>query len=196
MDQFGNPINQNYDPQYRSPMNYNSNNFQSSNLSSRSLTNHFYKLSTQTNMIIGGYILLMGVNHMILGSIVYNKDNTMNPQTKNWLFATVFFCTIINCFILLWLKEKKRPVVQTTRGRGSVAPILFGIFQVIILICTIAVAVMSTPKPDTVKQIMTIITFLALNISVILSTVGFASSVCSLDRGIMRGLPGQYDPNA
>ena len=74
---------------------------------SRSLTNHFYKLSTQTNMLILGYILLMGVNHMILGDIIYNPNNTFDEKKKNWFFSTVFFCTVINCFILLWLKEKK-----------------------------------------------------------------------------------------
>ncbi len=149
---------------------------------SRSLTNHFYKLSTQTNMLMFGYILLMAVNHMIMGDIVYNPDNTYDTTKKNWFFSVILFCTIINCIILLWLKEKKRPVMQSRRGTSKVAPFLFGFFQLFILGFSLALTLSSTQTIESKKKIMTVITILGLNISVVLSTWGFSSSVCSIAR--------------
>jgi hypothetical protein len=183
-----NRYNQNYDPGYS---NYNKNYNQdynqdytsnsNSNLMSRNLTNHFYKLSTQSNLLIFGYILLMSVNHMILGDIIYDKENSFDKTKKIWFFSTVFFCTLINCFVLLLLKEKKRPVIQSARP-ARLVPILFGIFQIIILGFTLALLLTSTHAIDTKKKVITSITFVAINCSVILSTWGFASSVCSIDK--------------
>lgn len=169
--------NQNVDSNDQS--NYGSN--YGSNLMSRNLTNHFYKLSTQTNLLIFGYVLLMGVNHMILGDIIYDTQNTFDEKKKNWFFSTVFFCTIINCFVLLWLKEKKRPVVQSVRT-SKLGPIIFALFQLIILGFSVALFFTVKQPIENKKKIMTIITLVALNFSVILSTWGFASSVCSIDR--------------
>lgn len=155
--------------------------YSGSNLMSRNLTNHFYKLSTQTNLLIFGYALLMGVNHMILGDIIYNKENTFDEKKKNWFFSTVFFCTLINCFVLLWLKEKKRPVIQAAKP-SKLGPMVFAIFQIIILGFTLALFFTAKQSIDNKKKIMTSITFVALNFSVILSTWGFSSSVCSIDK--------------
>jgi hypothetical protein len=121
---------------------------------SRSLTNHFYKLSTQTNMLMLGYVLLMAINHMILGDIIYNANNTFDDKKKNWFFSTVFFCTIINCFILLWLKEKKRPVLQNSRRTSRVAPILFGFIQLIILVFSLTLLLSAKQEMETKKKIM------------------------------------------
>lgn len=149
---------------------------------SKSLTNHFYKLSTQTNMLIFGYVLLMAINHMILGDIIYDPNNTFDDKKKNWFFSTVFFCTIINCFILLWLKEKKRPVLQASRKSSKIAPVLFALIQIIILGFSLTLFLSAKQKIETKKKIMTVVTFVALNFSVILSTWGFSSSVCSIAR--------------
>ena len=179
--------NRGYNPEYNPGYNSGYSNYQNeptysgSNLMSRNLTNQFYKLSTQTNLLIFGYVLLMGVNHMILGDIIYNKENTYDEKKKNWFFSTVFFCTIINCFVLLWLKEKKRPVLQAPRS-SKLAPLVFGLFQMIILAFTLTLFFSVKQTIDNKKKIMTAITFVALNFSVILSTWGFASSVCSIDR--------------
>ena len=163
---------------------------------SRSLTNHFYKLSTQTNMLMFGYIILMAVNHMIMGDIVYHSENTYDTTRKNWFFSTILFCTIINCVILLWLKEKKRPVMQSTRrGVSKVAPFLFGIFQVLIMVFSLVLTLSSTQQIESKKKIMTVITLFGLNISVILSTWGFASSVCSIARADQFGNRTVVGPN-
>ena len=133
-------------------------------------------------MLIFGYILLMGINHMILGDIIYNPNNTFDDKKKNWFFSTVFFCTVINCFILLWLKEKKRPVLQANGRTSKVAPILFALFQIIILIFTLTLFLSAKQTIETKEKVMTVVTFIALNFSVVLSTWGFSSSVCSIAR--------------
>lgn len=184
--QYNDPYyNRPYSPQpygYQQPPPYLDANMNDPNLS-RSLTNHFYKLSAQTNMLIFGYVLLMAVNHMILGDIIYDKNNTYDDKKKNWFFSTVFFCTIINCFILLWLKEKKRPVIQATGRKASrVAPLLFGLIQLIILVFTLTLYLSAKQEIESKKKIMTVVTFIALNFSVVLSTWGFSSSVCSIAR--------------
>lgn len=169
------------DTRYNLGTNYEQPLYSSSSLMSRNLTNHYYKLSTQTNLLIFGYALLMGVNHMLLGDIIYNKNNTFDEKKKNWFFSTVFFCTLINCFVLLWLKEKKRPVIQQPKP-SRVGPILFAFFQLIILGFTLGLLFTAKQDIDRKTKIITTITFLALNISVILSTWGYASSVCSIDK--------------
>jgi hypothetical protein len=163
-----------YNPGYNQGYSYDPN-------MTTSLTNHFYKLSSQTNLVIFGYVLLMGINHMIVGEMIYNENYTFDAQKKNWLFSAILFSTIINCIVLLLLKEKKRPVTQTPKG-ATVAPIMFTIFQIIILSCSLGLFFMGRDKFDTRKQVMTILTFLGLSSSVILSVWGFASSVCSINR--------------
>ena len=97
------------------------------------------------------------------------------------------FSTLINCFILLWLKEKKRPVLQSSRGTSRVAPILFALIQLIILIFTLTLFLSAKQQIETKKKVMTAITFIALNFSVVLSTWGFSSSVCSIARADQYG---------
>ena len=172
-NRYNQDYNQRYDPNY------------TSGLLTRNLTNHYYKFSTQTNLLIFGYLLLMAVNHMILGDIIYDKQNTFDEKKKNWFFSTVVFCTIINCFVLLWLKEKKRPVTQTggiSSRNSKFGPFIFALFQLIIMVFTLTLFFTAKQQIDNKKKIMTAVTFVALNSSVILSTWGFASSVCSIDR--------------
>jgi hypothetical protein len=167
--------------------NYPSRRYENDPSLSRNLTNHFYKLSTQTNMLIFGYLLLMSINHMVLGDITYSPENTYDSTKKNWFFATVVFCTLINCFILLWLKEQKRPVLRTNSRSSRIAPLIFAFFQIIILSCSLAIFFMSTQQIESKKKIMTALMFFGLNISCILSTWGFSSSVCSIARTNHRG---------
>jgi drug/metabolite transporter (DMT)-like permease len=165
--------NQRIDDQYLQPY--------GSNLTTRNLTNHFYKLSTQTNLLILGYVLLMTANHMIIGDVIYKEENKFDEKKKNWFFSAVFFCTIINCFVLLWLKEKKRPVIQAPRSSRA-APLMFAIFQIIIYVLTMVLYFTATQEIETKQKIIHTLVFSALNFSVILSIWGFASSVCSIDR--------------
>jgi small-conductance mechanosensitive channel len=171
----------------------------------RGLSNRVYKLSTQTNIVMFGYLLLMMVNHMTLGETIFsdtvkfkvstettNTANTTNTNLnldenkRTWGFALIIFFTIINAFLFLLLKEKKRPVVSVYR-QSNIIPIMFTIFQFIILVLTLSLYFILAPTETTLtKKIMTSIVFTFLNISVMLSTWGFASSRCSIDRTQMR----------
>ena len=169
---------------------------------SRGLSNRVYKLSTQTNIVMFGYMLLMVVNHMTLGETIFSDavqfDTTTTTTTtttnnlkldankRTWAFALIIFFTIINAFLFLLLKEKKRPVVAVYR-QSNIIPVIFTIFQCIILILSLGLYFMLTPAETTLmKKIMTTLVFTFLNVSVMLSTWGFASSRCSIDRTQMR----------
>jgi len=163
---------------------------------SRGLSNRVYKLSTQTNIVMFGYLLLMVVNHMTLGETIFSENVKFDTSITNglkldankrtWAFALIIFFTIINGFLFLLLKEKKRPVVTAYR-QSNIIPIMFTVFQFIILILTLSLYFILTPAETTLmKKIMTTLIFSFLNISVMLSTWGFASSRCSIDRTQMR----------
>jgi hypothetical protein len=162
----------------------------------RGLSNRVYKLSTQTNIVMFGYMLLMVVNHMSLGEIIFSDSVKFDTATtgslnldankRTWAFALIIFFTIINAFLFLLLKEKKRPVVAVYR-QSNIIPVVFTIFQCIILILSLGLYFMLTPAETTLtKKVMTTILFTFLNVSVMLSTWGFASSRCSIDRTQMR----------
>ena len=163
---------------------------------SRGLSNRVYKLSTQTNIVMFGYMLLMVVNHMTLGETIFSDTVQFDTSSANglkldsnkrtWAFALIIFFTIINAFLFLLLKEKKRPVVAAYR-QSNIIPVVFTIFQCIILVLSLGLYFMLTPAETTLmKKIMTTLVFTFLNVSVMLSTWGFASSRCSIDRTQMR----------
>jgi small-conductance mechanosensitive channel len=162
----------------------------------RGMSNRVYKLSTQTNIVMFAYLLLMAVNHITLGETIFSdnlnfdtsigKNLKMDTHKRTWIFALIIFFTIINGFLFLLLKEKKRPVVTAYR-QSNIIPIMFTVFQFIILILTLSLYFILTPAETTLmKKIMTTLIFSFLNISVMLSTWGFASSRCSIDRTQMR----------
>jgi hypothetical protein len=162
----------------------------------RSISKRVFKLSTQTNIVMFGYLLLMVVNHMTLGETIFSDtvkfDTTitngfkMDANKRTWTFALIIFFTIINSFLFLLLKEKKRPVVTAYR-QSNIIPIMFTVFQSIILVLTLGLYFILTPHETTlIKKVMTTLIFSFLNISVMLSTWGFASSRCSIDRTQMR----------
>ena len=90
-----------------------------------------YRLSTQTNIVMIGYILLMLLNHLNVGQLIFGKESKLTGNMRIWLFGSILLLTIVNCMLMLILKERRRPLTPY-RTDPKIMPIMFTVFQIII----------------------------------------------------------------
>ena len=138
-----------------------------------------YKLNTQTNIVMMGYVIIMLLNHLSLAQVVFNKRARVKDTKTVWIFASVIIFTIINCMMLLVLKEKRRPVI-VRRAETNIMPIMFTIFQIIILAFTLWLHIICVQPKDAISQFNDYAVYVFINIAAVLSTWGFSLTRCSM----------------
>ena len=82
----------------------------------RSISKRVFKLSTQTNIVMFGYLLLMVVNHMTLGETIFSDtvkfDTTitngfkMDANKRTWTFALIIFFIFFKTFPVFFYNYK------------------------------------------------------------------------------------------
>ena len=142
--------------------------------------NSMYRLSTQTNILMIGYILLMILNHLNLVQTLFGSTSKFTGQLRIWLFAAILILTVVNCLLMIILKERRRPFMSFRRDMNGM-PIAFTVIQVLILGLTTWLYLISEPSDSFSKKMNTVGIYFFINISSMLSTWGFALSRCSLD---------------
>ncbi len=155
-----------------------------------------YRLSTQTNIVMFGYILLMTLNHLNLGQVVFGKETKLTGNTRIWIFGAILLLTIVNCMLMLILKERRRPLVPYRREQ-NIMPIMFTVFQIIILGITLWLYFMAESSDSVGKKINNIAIYSFINISTMLSTWGFGLSRCTMEdmsMGAMGAMSGSMMP--
>ena len=139
-----------------------------------------YRLSTQTNIVMFGYILLMTLNHLNLGQVVFGKETKLSGNMRIWLFGAILLLTIVNCMLMLILKERRRPLVPYRREQ-NIMPIMFTVMQVIILGLTLWLYFTAESSSSVGKKMNNIAIYTFINVSSMLSTWGFGLSRCTMD---------------
>ena len=139
-----------------------------------------YRLSTQTNIVMIGYILLMLINHLNLGQVLFGKNSKLTGNLRIWLFGAILLLTIVNCMLMLILKERRRPVTPYRRD-PNIMPIMFTVFQVIILGITLWLYFMAESSDSIGTKMNNIAIYSFINISSMLSTWGFGLSRCTME---------------
>ncbi len=155
-----------------------------------------YRLSTQTNIVMIGYILLMLLNHLNLGQLLFGKNSKLTGNLRIWLFGAILLLTIVNCMLMLILKERRRPLTPY-RNDPNIMPIMFTVFQIIILGITLWLYFMAESSDSVGKKINNIAIYSFINISTMLSTWGFGLSRCTMEdmsMGAMGAMSGSMMP--
>ena len=152
-----------------------------------------YRLSTQTNIVMIGYILLMLLNHLNLGQLIFGKSSKLTGNLRIWLFGAILLLTIVNCMLMLILKERRRPLTPY-RNDPNIMPIMFTVFQIIILGITLWLYFMAESSDSIGKKINNIAIYSFINISTMLSTWGFALSRCTMEDMSMGAMSGSMMP--
>jgi hypothetical protein len=145
-----------------------------------------YRLSTQTNIVMIGYILLMLLNHLNLGQLIFGKNSKLTGNLRIWLFGAILLLTIVNCMLMLILKERRRPLTPY-RNDPNIMPIMFTVFQVIILGITLWLYFTAETSESVSKKMNNVAIYTFINVSSMLSTWGFGLSRCTMEEMSMSG---------
>ena len=140
------------------------------------------KLSTHSLMMLVGYLLLMAVNLMIIGDIVFNYATPLSQSDNNKkyvIFTALITCSIINAIITYFIKDQKILLGYRRQSRRIFAPIIFTFMQLAITAASIAIVVITKPNISNVRRITSILSILFINVGSLLAFWSFSMSTCT-----------------
>ena len=160
------------------------------------------KFTTSTSLMITSYALISITNFLLVSQHIFTTTSRVKDGTELALFVTALAITAINCMLLLYIKSRKMPKQGINLGAfrplsGNFGPMLFTIFQLILMALLIALFVLSNTTLDTTTKVFIIFAQVILNIGQIAVIWSYSSTECRpfypMRPGINQGYNQGYD---
>jgi hypothetical protein len=159
------------------------------------------RFSTSSSLMITSYALISITNFLLVAQQIFSTDSRIKESSELGLFVAALALTAINCMILLYIKSRKMPKQGIRIGlfprikSFNFGPIIFTIFQIILMSLLIALYILSYTNVNTSTKIFTLSALIILNIGQILTVWSFSSTHCStfnpMQQGMMQGMQNQ-----
>lgn len=151
------------------------------------------KFSISSSLMITSYALISITNFLLVSQHIFTAESSVTSGTKMGLFTAAIGLTAINMMILLYIKSRKMPKQGIVLGvfiRKSInfGPILFTIFQIIVMGLLMALFLLSYTTIDTTTKVFMIMAQIILNIGQILTVWSFDSTHCGSFNPMQQGL--------
>jgi hypothetical protein len=154
------------------------------------------KFSTSSSLLITSYGLVSLTNFLLVSQHIFTADSRFSEGLKIGLFTGALATTAINMMILLYIKSRKMPsqgiaLTPMFKKSFSFGPIIFTIFQIILLALLISLFLMSYTSVSTTTKVFIILAMVVLNMGIILMIWSFSSTHCGSFNPIQQGLQSQ-----
>lgn len=138
---------------------------------------------TSSSLMITSYALISMTNFLLVSQHIFTTNSHIKESSELGLFVAALALTAINCMILLYIKSRKMPrqgisVGIPVRKKASIGPIIFTIFQIILMSILIALFMLSYLTIDTTTKVFIVSALIILNIGQILMIWSFNSTHC------------------
>jgi hypothetical protein len=151
------------------------------------------RFSTSSPLMITSYALISIANFLLVSQHIFTTESKVTDRVEIGLFTAALALTAINMMILLYIKSRKMPKQGINLGvfaRKSVniGPIIFTIFQIILMALLIALFILSNTTLTTSTKVFIIMALTVLNIGQILTVWSFSSTYCGSFNPMQQGL--------
>jgi len=141
------------------------------------------RFTTSSPLMITSYALISVANFLLVSQYIFSYESKLTVSTKISLYTAALALTAINMMILLYIKSRKMPKQGISLGvfmhkSFNFGPIIFTIFQIILMALLIALFVLSNNTLSTASKVFIIMAVTVLNIGQILTVWSFSSTQC------------------
>lgn len=151
------------------------------------------RFTTSSPLMITSYALISVANFLLVSQHIFTTDSRVKEGTEIGLFTAALALTAINMMILLYIKSRKMPKQGISLGvfarkTLNFGPIMFTIFQIILMAILIALFILSNTTLSTTTKVFILMTLSILNIGQILTVWSFSSTHCGAFNPMQQGL--------
>ena len=141
------------------------------------------RFTTSSPLMITSYALISITNFLLVSQYIFTTESKITNSKEIGLFMSAIALTAINMMILLYIKSRKMPnqginLGVFARKRLNLGPIIFTIFQIILMALLIALFILSNTTLSTTTKVFIIMAVTVLNIGQILTVWSFSSTHC------------------
>ena len=141
------------------------------------------RFTTSSSLMVTSYALISVANFLLVSQHIFTTDSRVKEGTEIGLFTAALALSAINMMILLYIKSRKMPKQGISLGvlthkSFNFGPILFTIFQIILMALLIALFIISNTTLSTSTKVFIIMALSVLNIGQILTVWSFSSTHC------------------
>ena len=154
------------------------------------------RFTTSSPLMITSYALISVANFLLVSQHIFSTESKITNSVEIGLYTAALALTAINMMILLYVKSRKMPKQGISLGvftRKSInfGPIIFTIFQIILMGLLIALFILSNTTLSTTTKVFIIMAVTVLNIGQILTVWSFSSTHCGsfnpMQQNLMQG---------
>jgi hypothetical protein len=154
------------------------------------------RFTTSSPLMITSYALISVANFLFVSQHIFSTDSRIKEGTEIGLFTAALALTAINMMILLYIKSRKMPKQGISLGvfarkTLNFGPLMFTIFQIILMALLIALFILSNTTLSTSSKVFIIMTLTILNIGQILTVWSFSSTYCGSFNPMQQRMMGQ-----
>jgi len=151
------------------------------------------RFSTSSPLMITSYALISVANFLLVAQHIFSTNSRIKEGTEIGLFTAALALTAINMMILLYIKSRKMPKQGISLGvfarkTLNFGPIMFTIFQIILMALLIALFILSNTTLTTTTKVFIIMALTILNIGQILTVWSFSSTHCGPFNPMQQGM--------
>jgi len=151
------------------------------------------RFTTSSPVMITSYALISIANFLLVSQHIFTTESRIKEGVEIGLFTAAIALTAINMMILLYVKSRKMPkqgisLGVFTRKTLNFGPIMFTIFQIILMGLLIGLFILSNTTLSTTTKVFIIMALSVLNIGQILTVWSFSSTHCGPFNPMQRGL--------
>jgi hypothetical protein len=160
------------------------------------------RFTTSSPLMITSYALISLAQFIFISPHLFLSESKITERMEIGLFTAALAFTAVNMMILLYIKSRKMPkqgINLGVFGRKTLnfGPIVFTIFQIIIMGLLIALFAVSNTTLSTTTKVLTIMALVVLNIGQILTVWSFSSIYCgsynTMQQDLLSQNMGQYN---
>ena len=141
------------------------------------------KFSTKSSLLVASYGLISLTNFLLVSQHIFTANSRFSEGAKVGIFIGALATTAINMMILLYIKSRKMPsqgisLTPMIKKPFSFGPVIFTIFQIILMALLISLFLMSYTTADTTTKVFIVTAMIVLNMGIIMMVWSFGSTHC------------------